>query len=79
MVPQYNPIESRFLGWADFVVVASHGANLGPDLVESIKKLQGMELLRQIIEQCFDTSGNFGSSQLRPSGCELTEASPTCA
>ena len=31
-------------------VVAGHGVNLGPDLVESVKKLKGEELLRQIIE-----------------------------
>lgn len=31
-------------------VVAGHGINLGPDLAESIKKLKGEELLRQIIE-----------------------------
>ncbi len=31
-------------------VVAGHGVNLGPDLAESIKKLQGEELLRQILE-----------------------------
>lgn len=31
-------------------VVAGHGVNLGPDLAESVKKLKGRELLRQIIE-----------------------------
>ncbi|MHC4880042.1 MAG: PVC-type heme-binding CxxCH protein, partial [Planctomycetota bacterium] len=31
-------------------VVAGHGVNLGPDLAESVKKLKGAELLRQIIE-----------------------------
>lgn len=31
-------------------VVAGHGVNLGPDLVESIKKLRGVDLLTQIIE-----------------------------
>ena len=31
-------------------VVAGHGVNLGPDLTESVKKLRGEELLRQIIE-----------------------------
>ncbi len=31
-------------------VVAGHGVNLGPDLVESVKTLKGAELLRQIIE-----------------------------
>ena len=31
-------------------VVAGHGVNLGPDLIESVKKLQGIDLLRQIIE-----------------------------
>ena len=31
-------------------VVAGHGMNLGPDLVESVKKLKGTELLKQILE-----------------------------
>lgn len=31
-------------------VVAGHGTNLGPDLLESIKQLRGRELLKQIIE-----------------------------
>lgn len=31
-------------------VVAGHGTNLGPDLVESVKKLKGERLLRQILE-----------------------------
>jgi putative heme-binding domain-containing protein len=31
-------------------VVAGHGVNLGPDLAESIKKLKGEELFRQIID-----------------------------
>ncbi|QDT53735.1 Auracyanin-A precursor [Caulifigura coniformis] len=31
-------------------VVAGHGVNLGPDLVESVKTLKGPELLRQILE-----------------------------
>jgi putative heme-binding domain-containing protein len=31
-------------------VVAGHGVNLGPDLAESIKKMKGEELLRQIVE-----------------------------
>ncbi|MGC3972186.1 MAG: hypothetical protein QM775_34050 [Pirellulales bacterium] len=30
--------------------VAGFGATLGPDLVETVKKLQGAELLRQILE-----------------------------
>ncbi len=31
-------------------VVAGHGVNLGPDLAESVKKLKGAELLKQMIE-----------------------------
>lgn len=31
-------------------VVAGHGVNLGPDLAESVKKLRGKELLRQVLE-----------------------------
>mgnify|MGYP002622909083 CR=1 FL=1 len=31
-------------------VVAGHGVNLGPDLRESVKKLQGLKLLQQILE-----------------------------
>jgi putative heme-binding domain-containing protein len=31
-------------------IVAGHGVNLGPDLVESVKTLKGPELLRQILE-----------------------------
>jgi putative heme-binding domain, Pirellula/Verrucomicrobium type len=31
-------------------VAAGHGANLGPDLVESVKKLRGRELLSHIVD-----------------------------
>jgi putative heme-binding domain-containing protein len=31
-------------------VIAGHGVNLGPDLAESVKKMKGIELLRQMIE-----------------------------
>ncbi len=31
-------------------VVAGHGVNLGPDLAESVKKLKGQDLLREMIE-----------------------------
>jgi putative heme-binding domain-containing protein len=31
-------------------IVAGHGVNLGPDLVESAKKLKGSDLLQQMIE-----------------------------
>ncbi len=31
-------------------IVAGHGVNLGPDLVDSVKKLRGLELLQQILE-----------------------------
>jgi putative heme-binding domain-containing protein len=59
VTPQHSPNEKTLtLGMQAFVkagcsqchVVAGHGVNLGPDLVESIKQLRGMELLKQIIE-----------------------------
>jgi putative heme-binding domain-containing protein len=31
-------------------IVAGHGVNLGPDLVQSVKQLRGVELLRQVLE-----------------------------
>ncbi len=31
-------------------VIAGHGVNLGPDLTESVKKLKGQELLKQVLE-----------------------------
>jgi putative heme-binding domain-containing protein len=58
--PAANPKDEKALmrGMQAFVkarcnqchVVAGHGVNLGPNLVDSVKKLRGVELLRQIIE-----------------------------
>lgn len=44
-------------------VVAGHGVNLGPDLAESIKKLKGAELLRQIIEPSSKIHEDFQTYQ----------------
>jgi putative heme-binding domain-containing protein len=44
-------------------VVAGHGVNLGPDLVESIKTLKGEELLRQIIEPSSKIHEKFQNHQ----------------
>lgn len=40
-------------------VVHGHGINLGPDLAESVKKLQGAELLRQMVEPSFKIHEKF--------------------
>ncbi len=44
-------------------VVAGHGVNLGPDLAESVKKLKGEELLRQIIEPSSKIHEEFQNHQ----------------
>ncbi len=44
-------------------VVAGHGVNLGPDLAESIKKLKGEELLRQIVEPSSKIHEDFQNYQ----------------
>lgn len=44
-------------------VVAGHGVNLGPDLSESIKKLKGEELLRQIVEPSSQIHEKFQNHQ----------------
>ncbi len=44
-------------------VVAGHGVNLGPDLLESVKTLKGEELLRQIIEPSSKIHEKFQSYQ----------------
>lgn len=40
-------------------VIAGHGVNLGPDLVESVKKLKGLKLLQQIIEPSSEINPKF--------------------
>ncbi len=44
-------------------VVAGHGVNLGPDLQQSIKKLKGVELLRQMIEPSHQIHEDFQTYQ----------------
>lgn len=44
-------------------VVHGHGVNLGPDLVESVKKLKGEELLRQMIEPSAKIHEKFQNHQ----------------
>jgi putative heme-binding domain-containing protein len=48
-------------------VIAGHGVNLGPDLVESIKTLRGEELLRQLIEPSSKIHEKFQNTQLATS------------
>ncbi len=45
-------------------IVAGHGVNLGPDLAESVKKLQGEELLRQMLEPSAKIHEKFQNYQL---------------
>jgi putative heme-binding domain-containing protein len=44
-------------------VIAGHGVNLGPDLVESVKKLQGQKLLEQILAPSTEINEKFQNSQ----------------
>ncbi len=44
-------------------VVAGHGVNLGPDLTESVKKLKGVDLLRQILEPSHTIHEKFQNQQ----------------
>lgn len=44
-------------------VVAGHGVNLGPDLVESVKKLQGRKLLQQILDPSSEINEKFQNTQ----------------
>jgi putative heme-binding domain-containing protein len=48
-------------------VVAGHGVNLGPDLVESAKTLKGEELLRQLVEPSSKIHEKFQNYQLATS------------
>src|SRR5262249_42490185 len=48
-------------------VVAGHGVNLGPDLVESTKTLKGEDLLRQMIEPSNKIHEKFQNYQLATS------------
>jgi putative heme-binding domain-containing protein len=54
-------------------VVAGHGVNLGPDLVESVKKLRGLALLQQIIEPSQQIHPSFQTQKfLLPGGAVVT-------
>ncbi|PQO38435.1 PVC-type heme-binding CxxCH protein [Blastopirellula marina] len=44
-------------------VVAGHGTNLGPDLAESIKKLKGKELLKQMVDPSSQIHEKFQNVQ----------------
>jgi putative heme-binding domain-containing protein len=44
-------------------VVAGHGVNLGPDLVESVKKLQGRKLLQQILDPSTEINEKYQTTQ----------------
>jgi len=44
-------------------VVAGHGVNLGPDLAESVKKLQGSKLLEQILDPSSQINEKFQNTQ----------------
>lgn len=43
--------------------VAGHGVNLGPDLAESIKKLQGRKLLQQVLDPSSEINEKFQTTQ----------------
>jgi putative heme-binding domain-containing protein len=44
-------------------VVAGHGVNLGPDLVESVKKLKGRQLLEQILDPSSQINEKYQTTQ----------------
>jgi putative heme-binding domain-containing protein len=44
-------------------VVAGHGVNLGPDLTESVKKLQGRKLLEQILDPSSQINEKYQNTQ----------------
>jgi putative heme-binding domain-containing protein len=44
-------------------VIAGHGVNLGPDLAESVKKLQGRKLLEQILDPSSQIHEKFQNTQ----------------
>jgi putative heme-binding domain-containing protein len=44
-------------------VVAGHGVNLGPDLAESVKKLQGAKLLAQILDPSSEINEKYQTTQ----------------
>ncbi|MBL8828850.1 MAG: HEAT repeat domain-containing protein, partial [Planctomycetaceae bacterium] len=46
-------------------VIAGHGVNLGPDLVESVKKLKGETLLKQMLEPSSEIHEKYRSYQFQ--------------
>ncbi len=44
-------------------VVAGHGVNLGPDLVESVKKYKGLKLLQQVLEPSSEINEKYQTNQ----------------
>jgi putative heme-binding domain-containing protein len=44
-------------------VVAGHGVNLGPDLIESVKKLQGRKLLEQVLDPSSEINEKYQNRQ----------------
>lgn len=44
-------------------LVAGHGVNLGPDLAESVKKLQGRKLLQQVLDPSSEINEKFQNTQ----------------
>jgi len=44
-------------------VVAGHGVNLGPDLLESVKKLKGRQLLEQILDPSSQINEKYQTTQ----------------
>lgn len=46
-------------------VLAGHGVNLGPDLVESVKKLKGEQLLRQMLEPSGEINEKYRTYQFQ--------------
>ncbi len=46
-------------------VIAGHGVNLGPDLVESVKRLKGEQLLRQIVDPSSEIHEKYRNYQFQ--------------
>jgi len=44
-------------------VIAGHGVNLGPDLAESVKKLQGQKLLAQVLDPSSEINEKYQNTQ----------------
>ncbi len=46
-------------------VICGHGVNLGPDLVESVKRLKGEQLLRQIVDPSSEIHEKYRNYQFQ--------------